>query len=138
MTVIGTLPRQAAQGPAGIARPGEEAIGSLLLHANGSVSIRSSQGQLKVLNRDRKILAVLAPKDSLRIPSTIVEEPAKKNSQPLMMAQVGDEEAILKEETHAGLSAKTWGVIGLAALAAGGVLAIGGGGGGGAEAPVCP
>jgi hypothetical protein len=137
LIVIRTPPLQAAQGPAVIPPKGEEAIGFLLLQANGSLSIKSTQGQLTVLDQERKVLAVLAPQDSLTIPSTIVEKPAGEKALPVMMAQVGDEEAAAQPEKYGGLSAKTWGVIGLVVLGAGGILAIAGGGGGGAAGPVC-
>ena len=138
LIVIGSLPLQAAKSPAKNSAKAEEARGSLLLHANGSLSIKGEQGQITVLNQDRKVLAVLSPKETLTLPATIVEGPAGERAMPVRMAQVGDEEAAAQPERYGGLSAKTWGVIGLAALAAGGVLALGGGGGGGGAAPVCP
>jgi len=137
LIVIGTLPLQAAQSPAMTTPRTAEVKGSLLLLANGSLSIKGDQGQLSVLNRDRKVLAVLSPKESLTIPATIVERPAGEKALPVLMAQVGDEEAAAQPEKYGGLSAKTWGVIGLVVLGAGGILAIAGGGGGGAAAPVC-
>ncbi|MFH1758746.1 MAG: hypothetical protein ABH969_11960 [Pseudomonadota bacterium] len=138
LIVIGTAPLQAAQRPAVITPRGEEAIGSLHIHANGSLTIRSTQGQLTVLNQDRKVLAALSPKDSLTIPSTIVEKPVGKKAPPVMVAQVGDEEIPAQPEKYGGLSAKTWGVIGLAVVGVGGILAAAGGGGGGGGGAVCP
>jgi len=137
LIVIGNLPLQASKS-AKITVKAEEARGSLLLYANGSLRIRGEQGQITVLSQDRKVLAVLSPKETLMIPSALVEGPAGAKALPVRMAQVGDEEAAAQAVKSGGLSAKTWGVIGLAALAAGGVLALGGGGGGGGAAPICP
>jgi len=138
LIVIGNLPLQASKSPAKITAKAEEARGSLLLHGNGSLRISGEQGQITVLSQGRKVLAVLSPKETLTIPSTLVEGPAGEKALPVRMAQVGDEEAAAQPVKSGGLSAKTWGVIGLAALAAGGVLALGGGGGGGGAAPICP
>ena len=137
LLVIGAGHLQAAQGPAVIPPKGEEAIGSLSLHSNGSLTIQSTQGRLSVLSQDRKVLAALSSKDSLTIPSAIVQKPVGEKASPLIMAQVGDEEIAAKPETYGGLSAKTWGIVGLAVLGAGGILAVAGGGGGGGG-PVCP
>jgi hypothetical protein len=138
LIVIGTAALQAAQSSAVITPQGEEAIGSLLIHSNGSLSIKSTQGQLTVLNQDRKVLAALSPQDSLTIPSTIVEKPFGEKAPPVMVAQAGDEDIPAKPEKSGGLSAKTWGVIGLAVLGVGGILAAAGGGGGGGGGAVCP
>jgi hypothetical protein len=140
LIVISPLSLHAAQSPGVIHPKAEEVRGSLLLLANGSLSLKSTQGQLTVLDQERKVLAVLAPKDSLTIPSIIVEKPAGEKALPVMIAQVGDEEAAAQPEKYVGLSAKTWGVIGLVVLGVGGILAVaggGGGGGGGGGAPIC-
>ena len=138
LIVIGTAPLQAAQGPAVITSKGEEASGSLYLHPNGSLTIKNTQGRLTILNQDRKVLAAVSPKNSLTIPSAIVEKPVGEKAPPVMMAQVGDEEIAAKPETYGGLSGKTWGIVGLAVLGVGGILAVAGGGGGGGGGPVCP
>ncbi|MBM4333075.1 MAG: FecR domain-containing protein [Deltaproteobacteria bacterium] len=138
LTVIGTPHLQAAQSPAVISPGGEEAIGSLFLHSNGSVTIKSAKGKLLILNQDRKVLTALSPKDSLTIPSAIVEKSAGEKAQPVMMAQVGEEEIADEPEKHMGLTGKTWGTVGLAALGAAGIIAVAGGGGGGGSSPVCP
>jgi len=117
----------------------EEVIGSLFLHANGAVTIRSLRGNLSVLSQDRKVLAALSPKDSLTVPSFIVEQPASEKNPPVKIAQVGEEEITPEPEVYLGLPAKTWGLVGLAALGGvGALIAAGGGGGGGAQRPVCP
>jgi hypothetical protein len=63
----------------------EEAIGSISMHTNGSVTVKSVQGKLTVMNQDQVVLAALSSKDSVTIPSTTVG--AKP---PVMVAQVGE------------------------------------------------
>ena len=141
LTVIKSPALQAAMGSAVVSPRDEVAIGSLSLHPNGSLTIKSTRGQLTVLNSDRKVLAALSPKESLTIPSAIAEKPAGEKAPPVMLAQVGEEEPAAEPEKYAGLSAKTWGVVGLVTLGAGLILAVaggGGGGGGGGETPICP
>ena len=131
---------QAAKSSGVISPKGEEAVGSLFLHANGSLTIKSTQGQLTVLDQDRKVLAAVSPKESLTIPSAIIEKPVGEKAPPVMLAQVGEEEPAAEPEKYAGLSAKTWGVVGLVTVGAGLILAVagGGGGGGGGRSPICP
>jgi hypothetical protein len=140
LIVIGATHLQAAQGRPVIAPKGGEAIGSLYLHPNGALTIKNTQGRLNILNQDRKVIAALSSKDSLTLPSTILEKPLSEKAPQMIMAQVGDEETAAKPETYGGLSAKTWGIVGLAVLGVGGIAAVagGGGGGGGGGGAVCP
>ena len=152
LTVTKSLPLQAAQSPTLVFPKAEEAIGSLSLHPNGSVTIKSTQGQLTVMNQDRKVMAALSSKDTLTLPSLIVQEPGGATNSPVKISQVGEDVAITPVDqrwveavppvTYLGLTAKTWGVTGLAALGAGGVVGLAaggaGGGGGGGGGPVCP
>jgi hypothetical protein len=149
LTVIKTLSLQAAQSPGLFSPKGEEAIGSLSIHLNGSVTVKSTQGQLAVMNQDRKVMAALSGKDTLTLPSLLVQKPGGEKISPVMIAQAGDDDVpkpsddrwveTVEEGKYLGLTAKTWGVIGLAALGAGGIVALAaGGGGGGGGGPVCP
>lgn len=61
----------------------EEVIGSISFHENGSVTIKSVQGKLTVMNQDQVVVAALS-KDSITIPSISVG--AKP---PVMVAQTG-------------------------------------------------
>ncbi len=48
---------------------GEEAVGSISVHSNGSTSIRSIQGKVSVLNQDHKLLAALSAKEQVIVPA---------------------------------------------------------------------
>ena len=63
----------------------EETIGSISIHTNGSVTIKSTQGKLTIMNQDQGVLAALSSKDSVTIPSITVG-----GKQPVMVAQVGE------------------------------------------------
>ena len=61
----------------------EEVIGSISFHTNGSVTIKSVQGKLTVMNQDQVVVASVS-KDSITIPSiTVGAKP------PVMVAQTG-------------------------------------------------
>lgn len=61
----------------------EEVIGSISFHTNGSVTIKSVQGKLTVMNQDQVVVAAVS-KDSITIPSiTVGAKP------PVMVAQTG-------------------------------------------------
>lgn len=59
-------------------------MGSISIHSNGSVTVKSIQGKLSILNQDRVILAALSSKESLTIPNTTVKGPSR-----VMVAQAG-------------------------------------------------
>jgi hypothetical protein len=63
----------------------EEVIGSLSIHANGSLTVKSVKGELSILDQDHIVLASLPQKDALTIPSAIVS-----GKQRVMVAQAGD------------------------------------------------
>ena len=122
---------------AGTSAPSQagETIGSISIHANGQVTVKSIQGNLTILNQNHLVLAALSSKESVTVPSI--------QSDTIQVAQVDDEATQEKEAPKKvlGLGTWTWVAIGagvvavvVIAAAAGG----GGGGGGGDEAPVCP
>lgn len=117
-------------------------IGTVFVHSNDSVTIQSNQGQFFILNQQRVVLATLSSKESLRIPSNIIENPPAEKDQKMIFAQVGEitPTPSPEEETYLGLSKWTWAAIGggVLAVAGIGIAAAGGGGGGGGPAPVCP
>ncbi len=118
---------------------GEEVIGELNLTAHGAMKISLIKGKISVINHEQQVLAALSQRDSLTIPASLVNQPLQEKIIPLKIAQVGEEELAAEPEKYAGISAKTWGIIGLAALGAtGALIAAGGGGGGGGGAPACP
>jgi hypothetical protein len=75
---------QAAKGLSTPARS-EETIGSISIHTNGSVTIKSVQGKLNVVNQGEVVLVALSSKDLITVPSpTVGAKP------PVMVAQVGE------------------------------------------------
>ena len=60
-------------------------IGSLSVHANGSLTVKSIKGELSILDQDHIVLASLPSRETLTIPSAIVS-----GKQRVMVAQVGD------------------------------------------------
>jgi hypothetical protein len=115
-------------------------IGTVILHSNDSVTIQSNQGQFFVFNQQRVALASLSSKESLRIPSNVIENPPAEKDQKMIFAQVGEiTPSPPEEETYLGLSKWTWAAIGGGVLAVAGIgIAAAGGDGGGGSAPVCP
>jgi hypothetical protein len=63
----------------------EESIGSITIHANGAVTVKSLKGSLSILSQDRIALAALAPRDSMTLPSVTVKNPSR-----VMVAQAGE------------------------------------------------
>jgi hypothetical protein len=124
LTVTQSQSLQASMG-SGVASPKhEETIGSISIHSNGSVTIKSIQGQLFVLDEDRTVLAKLSSQDSVTIPSAMVKSPSKT-----MVAQAGEtgKGSSGKDEKEKGfvlwgIDGETWGwifggVVGLAGTA---------------------
>jgi hypothetical protein len=124
LTVAKSHSLQASKGP-GVVSPknNEETIGSISIHSNGSVTIKSIQGELFILDEDRTVLAKLPSQDSVTIPSAMVKSPSKT-----MVAQAGEtgKSSLGKEEKESGgfvlwgIDGPTWGYI------AGGVFGLGG------------
>jgi len=111
-------------------QPGET-IGSILVHANGQVTVKSIQGNLTVLDQNHLVLAGLASKESLTLPST--------HSDTIKMAQA-DEEITPEKAPKTGWSTWTWVAIIGGPLAIAGIVAVaagGGGGGGGGGGVIC-
>jgi len=63
----------------------EEAIGSITIHSNGAVTVKSIKGSLSILSEDRVVLASLSNRDSVTIPSVTVKSPSR-----IMVAQAGE------------------------------------------------
>jgi len=124
--------RQAAKGMTSFPPQTGETIGSIFIHADGQVTVKSMQGALTILDQDHLVLAALSSKESLTLPST--------PSGGIQVAQA-DDEVTPEKVPKKGLSTWTWvGIIGGVALI-GGVVAVasgGGGGGGGGGVPICP
>ncbi|NIO20277.1 MAG: hypothetical protein GTN76_05930 [Candidatus Aenigmarchaeota archaeon] len=106
---------QAAKDPL-VSPRSEETVGSIALHPNGAVTVKSLRGPLSVQNQDRVVLAALSPKESVTIPSATAS-----GEQGLMVAQIGEYPTgkTLTEE-FLGLSSWTWMFISVAAVLAAG------------------
>ena len=95
----------------------EESVGSIALHPNGSVTVKSIRGSLSIQNQDRIVLAAISPGESVTIPSITAS-----GEQRPMVAQVGEyPTGPAVTEEILGLSNTTWMFIALAAVAVVGV-----------------
>jgi len=72
-----------SKGPAAISGNRQEAVGSIMIHPNGAVTVKSHQGSVSVIGQDRTVLATLSSKDMVTIPSAVSSGSQK-------MAQAGD------------------------------------------------
>jgi hypothetical protein len=113
---------QAAKKPTVVFPKGEETIGSISLHSNGSVTVKSVQGSLSILNEDRVLLAALSSRDSITIPSAMAS-----GKSTTMVAQAGEIKEVKGERKNAGdeeweylgLNAIEWIAVGYAAVLVG-------------------
>jgi hypothetical protein len=128
---------EAAKTPPAVSLKNEETMGSISIHSNGSVTVKSLQGNLSMVNQDRLVLAGLSSKDSITLPSVTVGKTPR-----VMVAQAGLT-GTPSEESEGFLGIPTWGWIGIAigsaVIAAVVIAAASGGGGGGHDfVPACP
>ena len=133
LSILKSRTLQAAKDPLAFPPNGEETIGSISIHANGSVTIKSTQGKLTIMNQDRVVLSALSSKDSVTIPSMTVGGKPR-----VMVAQVGDTGP---GEGEGKSSSKAWMYVGAGALGIGGIVAIiaaGAGGGTAGHGVACP
>ncbi len=86
--VTRTRPLHASKGPV-VAPMNEETIGSIIINANGSATVRSIRGQIYVIDQNRSVLASMNSKDTVIIPSLTV-----KGKPGTMIAQVGDPQVV--------------------------------------------
>ena len=106
----------------------EDTIGSIAIHPNGSVSLKTIQGHLSILNKARNVLASLSGKDAVTVPSVMVSE-----KDTTLVAQAGptDQDQGTGSTgtgtggTFLGLSGGTWMWIGIGALALGAGIGVG-------------
>ena len=138
LTVIPSKSLQASKNPLPVSPKSEATIGSISVHSNGAVTIKSLQGSLSVLNQERVVLAALSSKDTVTLPSVTVNGPPK-----VMVAQAGEKTRDPAESSKfLGVPIWIWtatiSVVGIAAITVIGVTASSGGDGHGAVVPVCP
>jgi hypothetical protein len=115
---------QAARGSSISSPRNEEALGSISIHSNGSVTVQSIQGNFSILSQERALLAGLASKETITIPSTTV-----KGTPRVMVAQAGETGTAAGNPSgeFLALSDSTWLWVGVgvgAAAAVGGGIAI--------------
>jgi hypothetical protein len=87
--------------------------GSISIHTNGSVTVKTHEGRLNVLNKENVLLAAVPRNESITIPSVTVSGPSR-----VMVAQVGETATATAGTTGAFLGISTWGWIGIIAGAA--------------------
>jgi hypothetical protein len=108
---------QATKDPSAAHPSDEETIGSISIHANGPVTVKSIKGKLTIMNQDRVVLAALSSNDSVTIPSTTVG-----GKPPVMVAQVGETAAAAGAGTIFGASVTTVIAVVAGAAAIGGIV----------------
>jgi hypothetical protein len=109
LTVTKSKVLQAAKKPTAVPAKSEETIGSISLHSNGSVTVKTLQGSLSILNQDYVHLAALSSKESITIPSTLASGKARP-----MVAQAGEVKEVKGERKSAG--DEEWEYLGLNAI----------------------
>lgn len=128
LTVMKPRIQQASKGTAVVPAKNEDAVGSISLHSNGSVTVRNLQGSVSILDQDREVVAALASKQSITIPATIASGKTNK-----MVAQAGEVKeyrrrqsasVIDEESTYLGLNAVEWIAVGSAAALVGGLIYV--------------
>lgn len=117
LTVMRYRSLHASQNPSAVQENGDT-IGSISVHSNGSLTVKSLQGALSVINQDHVVLATLSRKDAITIPSVTANSPSK-----VMVAQAGETGGVWEDSS--GPRKKTWLWFLLGAVLVGG--AIGGG-----------
>jgi hypothetical protein len=113
---------QAAKEPTVVSPKGEETIGSITLHPSGSVTVKSVQGSLSILDQDRVHLAALSSRGSITIPSAMASGKSRS-----MVAQAGEIKEVKGEQKipgdeeweYLGLNAVEWIAVGYAAALVG-------------------
>ena len=133
LTVIQSKSLQASKNPAAVSPKNEATIGSISVHSNGAVTIKSLQGSLSVLSQERVVLASLSSKDTVTLPSVTVKAPPK-----VMVAQAGETTATGAEAEQwefLGLTTWWWVAIVTGVVVAAVVIAVAAGGGGGGGCP---
>jgi len=83
LSILKSRTLQATKNPSVSSPKDEGTMGSISIHSNGSVTIKSIQGRISILNQDHVVLAALTSKDSVTIPSITVGGPPSK----VMVAQ---------------------------------------------------
>jgi hypothetical protein len=112
LLVLPSRSLQASKSPSAVLPKIEEAIGSILIHSNGAVTVKSVKGSLSILNEDKVVLAALLPGDTVILPSVTVKTPSR-----VIVAQAG-ETAREVEDKEKKSRDTTWYWVGGSVLAA--------------------
>jgi len=135
LTVIQSKSLEASKNLLPVSPKSEATIGSISVHSNGAVTIKSLQGSLSVLNQERVVLAALSSEDTVTFPSVTSKVPPRE-----MLAQAGKKTINLDPKSSNFLGIPDWGWV--AIVCAVGITAsvvviatTGGGGGGGVSCP---
>lgn len=90
-----------------------ETVGSIALHPNGAVTVKSFRGPLSVHNQDRVVMAALSSGESVTLPAVMAS-----GEQRRMVAQVGEYPTgyAALDTPPLGLSEWTWFLISLAVI----------------------
>lgn len=135
LSIIKARTLQVAKGNS-ISPPAESLVaGSLSVHPNGSITVKTLEGKLNVLSQDNVLLAAVPKNESVTIPSVTVSGPSR-----VMVAQAGETGTTTTGTTGAFLGISTWGWVGIIAAAAAvvGVVAVAAGDDDDDRVPVCP
>jgi hypothetical protein len=115
ISIVPSRSLQAARNPSSVPYKNEEIIGSISIHPDGAVTVRTLQGSLTVIDQRQTVLAALSSKEELTLPSASV-----KTGPRVMVAQTSGPAAGGSEGSEfLGLS--TWEWVGLGV----GITAIG-------------
>jgi len=120
ISIVPSRSLQATRNPSSVPYKNEEIIGSISIHPDGAVTVRTLQGSLTVIDQRQTVLAALSSKEELTIPSASV-----KTGPRVMVAQTSGTAAGGSEgPAFLGLSTWEWvGVgVGITAIATGIVL----------------
>jgi len=126
---------QAGKNPSTVFPEYQEIIGSISVHSNGSVTINGIEGELSILDQERRVLATLSSRQSITVPSPITSD-----KRDILIAQVSIPTSFryAMGGEFLGMSGGPWGVL------AGGVMGIGAVAGqsarkdSGDQVPICP
>ena len=102
----------ASKSPSAVLPKIEEAIGSIWIHSNGAVTVKSTKGSLSILSEDRVVLAALSSRDTVTLPSVTVKTPSR-----IMVAQAGETAREVEKKEERRLD--TWYWVGGGLLVAG-------------------
>ncbi len=113
----------------------QENTGYLSIASNGSMTLKSIEGKLSILDRERKVLAVLSSNESVAVSSS-----SDSKDQKIVIVQVPASSGFGYSGggEFLGMSAGSWGVLAAGALGLGGMGVYTGQTDTKDPAPICP